>query len=101
MRLALAARITVAIISLLPLGILLGIPFAGGLRRVEELVPGTTPWVWAINGSASVISSILAVVLALSWGYRLLLTMAAACYLIATMDLLFGLRPPGSPSVPP
>ena len=101
LRLALAARITVAIISLLPLGILLGIPFAGGLRRVEELVPGAIPWVWAINGSASVISSILAVVLALSWGYRLVLAIAAACYLIATMDLLFGLRPPGSPSAPP
>lgn len=101
LHLALAARITVAILCLLPLGILLGIPFAGGLRRVEELVPGTIPWVWAINGSASVISSILAVVLALSWGYRLVLAIAAACYLIATLDLLFGLRPPGSPSAPP
>lgn len=83
----LPARISIAILCLLPLGGLMGVPFAGGLRRIEDLAPGLTPWIWAINGSASVISSVLAVVLALSGGYRLVLALAAGCYLVATLSL--------------
>ena len=69
--------------SLLPLGILMGVPFAGGLRAAERAAPGIIPWVWAINGSASVIATILATIVALSGGYRLVLGLAAACYVVA------------------
>ncbi len=75
------ARTGIAILSLLPLGICMGVPFAAGLRRVEQRLPGITPWVWAINGSASVISSVLAAILALSWGYQAVLWAAGLCYL--------------------
>ena len=81
----LPARMTIAIISLLPLGLLMGIPFAGGVQRIEEIVPGLIPWIWAINGSASVVSSILSAIVALSGGYRLVLALAAACYFAATV----------------
>ncbi|MEA3408492.1 MAG: hypothetical protein U9R48_10525 [Chloroflexota bacterium] len=75
------ARVGIATPSLLPLGVFMGVPFAGGLRRVERRAPGVTPWIWAINGSASVISSVLAAVLALSWGYHAVLATAGLCYL--------------------
>lgn len=78
------ARVGIAILSLLPLGVCMGIPFAAGLRRVEQRAPGITPWIWAINGSASVISSVLAAILALSWGYHAVLWAAGLCYLGAT-----------------
>jgi len=45
------------------------------------------PWIWAINGSASVVSSLLATLIALSGGYHLVLALAACCYLAATVAL--------------
>jgi hypothetical protein len=70
--------LTVAIIA--PLGYLMGLPFAGGLRVVESYEPGLVPWAWAINGSFSVISSVLAVMVALSLGFSAVLWLGAAAY---------------------
>jgi hypothetical protein len=85
MHMTLPARIAIASASLMPLGTLMGIPFPRGLRSVGDSAPGLIPWIWAINGSASVIAAILAIVLALTGGYRLVLQLAAACYLAATV----------------
>ena len=82
---ALPARMGISVLCLLPLGMLLGIPFAGGMRRIEERVPGLIPWAWAINGSTSVVGSIAATILALSAGYRVVLYAAALCYLGAAL----------------
>jgi hypothetical protein len=83
MALGWGTRMVIAVVALVPLGLLMGVPFVGGLRRVEGRAPGLTPWVWAVNGSASVVGSILATLLALSWGYRATLAVAAACYALA------------------
>jgi hypothetical protein len=79
----LVTRVPLALLCLVPIGFLMGIPFAGGLARLAETRGNLVPWVWAINGGASVIGSILATVLALSRGYRFVLAVAACCYLIA------------------
>lgn len=79
----LAARVPLALLCLAPIGFVMGIPFAGGLARMADAEGNLVPWIWAVNGSASVISSILATVLALSRGYRFVLALAACCYLIA------------------
>jgi spermidine synthase len=75
-----AARIAAGVLSLAPLGTLMGVPFAGGIRLVERIAPGIVPWAWAINGSASVISGVLAVMAALSWGFTAVLWLGAAAY---------------------
>ena len=82
---ALPSRVAIAAACLLPLGILMGIPFAKGMQRIEERIPGLIPWIWAINGGASVVSSVLAAVLALSAGYRLVLVLATSSYLGAAL----------------
>jgi spermidine synthase len=79
----LAGRLVVAVISLLPLGVLMGVPFARGLALFEERVPGITPWAWAVNGSASVISSVLAVMIAMSSGLSIVLWLGAGVYAVA------------------
>jgi hypothetical protein len=81
---ALPARMGLATVCVAPLGVLMGVPFVGGMRRAEEVAPGLVPWIWAINGSASVVSSLLATIIALCGGYRLVLAGAAGCYLVAT-----------------
>jgi hypothetical protein len=82
------ARFALSILVLAPLGYLMGIPFAGGLRVVERYDAAQVPWAWAINGSFSVISSVLAVIVALTWGFAAVLWLGAAAYGVAL--LMFG-----------
>jgi hypothetical protein len=73
------------------LGLLMGIPFPTGIAALKAGVPDLIPWAWAINGCASVLSSILAAMLALSWGFHGVLLLAAAAYaggLIAIIPLI-------------
>ncbi|MGQ9600078.1 MAG: hypothetical protein ACUVWZ_11760 [Anaerolineae bacterium] len=67
-------------LSLAPLGFLMGLPFPGGLSWLRERAPGLIPWAWAINGCASVLSSILAAIIALSAGFSWVLVAAALAY---------------------
>jgi hypothetical protein len=76
-------RIGLTVLVLAPLGYLMGIPFAAGLRRVEDREPTLVPWAWAINGSFSVISAVMAVMVALSWGFSAVLWLGAAAYAVA------------------
>jgi hypothetical protein len=78
-------RLVLSILVVAPLGYLMGLPFAGGLRVVETHDPALVPWAWAINGSFSVISSVLAVMVALTWGFAVVLWLGAAAYGAALM----------------
>ncbi len=106
-----ALRLGVAAVSLAPLGLLLGIPFPWGLRFLVAEggtqpaggASGLIPWAWAINGCASVISSVLAAIVAVSWGYAWVLAGAAAAYALAwasvtitQMGLAQAIRPSAS-----
>jgi len=73
-------RILLAILVIAPLGYLMGLPFAGGLQLVERHEPKLVPWAWAINGSFSVVSSVLAVMIALSWGFSIVFWLGAVAY---------------------
>jgi hypothetical protein len=73
-------RAGLTILAMAPIGFLMGLPFAGGLRIVETHEPALVPWAWAINGSFSVISSVLAVMIALSWGFSAVLWLGATAY---------------------
>jgi len=75
------ARLLVSTALLAPLGTLMGMPFPRGLSRLED-APLVT-WAWASNGALSVIASILAALVALSWGFSAVLVLGAGCYLAA------------------
>ncbi|MEM4724613.1 MAG: hypothetical protein QXP01_06340 [Candidatus Hadarchaeum sp.] len=76
-------RLAAAACSLGPLGFLLGQPMPGGIRLLEERAPQWIPWAWAVNGFASVISSIVAVMGAVSFGFSRILIAGAGMYLLA------------------
>jgi spermidine synthase len=78
-------RVGLTVLVVAPLGYLMGLPFAGGLRVVEVHAPPLVPWAWAINGSFSVISAVLAVMLAFSAGFSLVLWLGAAMYALALL----------------
>jgi hypothetical protein len=87
--LPLAARIGVSIVSVAPIGFLMGIPFPAGLEWMRESIPfdeknhaeGMVAWLWAVNGSTSVIASILSSLLSLSFGFNRTLAVGMICYL--------------------
>ncbi|MBW7881825.1 MAG: hypothetical protein H3C34_04170 [Caldilineaceae bacterium] len=74
------ARIAAAALCLAPLAFLMGMPFPLGLAWIERAYSSLTPWVWAVNGCASVISGVLAAILALSYGFTLVQLVGAGCY---------------------
>jgi len=78
-------RALVTTLVLAPLGLLMGVPFPAGLRRIGQTAPHLTPWAWAVNGCASVIGAVLAALMALNWGFSAVLGMAAAAYALAAM----------------
>ncbi len=77
----LAGRLALTAVCLAPAGFLMGMPLPGGVRLLSG--EGHTiliPWAWATNGAASVIASVLAALLALSFGFSRVLWLGAACY---------------------
>jgi hypothetical protein len=86
--LSLPLRLIVAVLSLGPLGFLLGLPLPGGIRLLEKGAPELIPWAWAVNGCASVLSSILAVMGAVTFGFSRVLAAGALAYLVAWFTVL-------------
>ena len=83
LKLPFAWRVTLTVIALFPLGLLLGVPFPAGLALVGRTAPRLAPWVWAVNGCASVVSAVLAAIIALTWGFSAVLWSAALAYGLA------------------
>jgi spermidine synthase len=79
---ALALRVAVAIAALAPLGFLLGAPLPQGVAWLQGRPQAAflVPWAWGVNGAASVIASVGAALLALSWGFAWVLACGALCY---------------------
>jgi len=86
-RLALVALLT------LPAGLLMGVPFPSGLRRLELTSPGAIPWAWAVNGAVSGVAGVVATMSLISYGATATLLIGALFYAGA----LFAARslPPG------
>jgi hypothetical protein len=78
-----AARFAVGVMSLAPLGVLMGIPFPKGIVWLEPSSPDLIPWAWGVNGAVSVVASVLAALVALSAGFTVVLIAGAICYGVA------------------
>jgi spermidine synthase len=77
------ARVLLAVIFILPAGFFMGIPFPTALSWTSRHHPEFVPWAWGINGYATVIGSVLAVILALYFGFQAVLWISVAIYVIA------------------
>jgi hypothetical protein len=84
----LPVRILLTAVALAPMGFLLGVPFAHGLRVVNAYHPALTPWAWAINGCASVVGSIVTVIISMNFGFVAVLVVAAITYAVGFASLL-------------
>lgn len=66
-----------------PVALLMGMPFPMGLALLDARAPALVPWAWGINGFASVISALLALILAMHFGYPAVMLAAAGLYACA------------------
>lgn len=73
-------RQLVSFIFLFPLGFLMGIPFPTGIKLLERDNARIIPWAWCINGCSSVVSSVLVILIALSFGFKITLILSATAY---------------------
>ncbi len=78
------ARVVAVMLLIAPLGLLMGAPFARGIAALHGAAD-LVPWAWAANGSASVVSAILAVMLSLSFGFTAVLLIGGGLYLLAAL----------------
>ena len=89
-----AYRLLVSAILLIPLGFLMGMPFPTGLRALAASPAPEFPaddgqnenaveWAWAMNAAASVLGSVLAMVIAIQFGLTVTLACGAFAYVLA------------------
>lgn len=87
-------RLIVSGVLLIPLGFVMGMPFPTGLRALaalpapefpsgQEASDNAVEWAWAMNAAASVLGSVLAMVIAIQFGLTVTLACGACAYVLA------------------
>jgi hypothetical protein len=89
---AIATRISISVAILLPIGFFMGMAFPIGMRRALSGAPSIAPWLWGVNGAASVCASVLVVVIALGAGISAAFWVGTGCYLAAFLAFRFSSR---------
>lgn len=81
-------KIFASVALIFPVGILLGFFFPTGMRLVEEVSGGQTPWYWALNGIFGVLFSAIAVFIAIYFGITTNIYLSAIGYALSTFALM-------------
>jgi hypothetical protein len=80
---SLAGRAGLTVLAILPIGFLMGMPFPLGMRWLAAGDTGRVGWAWSINGAASAVAGVLAAMLMIDLGSRVLLVLGGLAYLAA------------------
>jgi spermidine synthase len=83
-----ATRIAIAVATLVPIGVALGIPMPAGIRLLTARAPQMVTWAWGINGALSVVGATLAIFIAMNWGFGVTLLSASTIYLVGLAALI-------------
>ena len=67
----------------------MGMAFPIGMRRALRELPSLAPWLWGVNGAASVCASVAAVVIAIGAGISAAFWAGVACYGAALAALVW------------
>ena len=73
----------------MPFGFLLGIPFPTGLQILKQYnMDKYIPWMYGVNGILSVLGSIMAVILSMTFGFNITFLTGLAIYFILFIILI-------------
>jgi len=76
-------RVALSVALIAPFGIAMGMAMPIGLRRLGGLYPTGLPYAFGVNGIASVVGTVLAVAIAINFGFTVATLFSGACYLSA------------------
>ena len=71
------------VLLLAPLALFMGMPFPIGLQLVSDRQSSYIPWVWGVNGVASVIAPVLGSLLSVCLGFRVVMLLSLLLYGLA------------------
>ena len=80
LKLGIEARIAVTVLTLAPLAFFMGMPFPSGLALVQRSHGPLVPWAFGVNGGASVIASVVGILLAMAGGFSTSFLAAGIAY---------------------
>ncbi len=82
--LPIVVKICFSLVLIAPLAICMGMPFPVALSTLADNTQGQgqayIPWVWGVNGCASVISAVLASIVAIHFGFTIVILIAISLY---------------------
>lgn len=99
--LPLPGRVALSVLLLAPTSFAMGMPFPAGIRKIGALRPEFVPWACGVNGGMSVLSSIVAVIIAMVVGFKGVMCASAAIYLLAAVSISTGSSSSASLHTPP
>jgi len=76
-------KIAASVLLIAPLAFVMGMPFPMGLSELGRHSESLIPWAWGVNGCASVISAVAATLVAIHFGFTVVMVMALFFYLTA------------------
>jgi hypothetical protein len=77
---SLTAKIILSFIWIAPPAFFMGMPFPTGLKLISSAENNMVPWAWGINGVFSVISAVLATIIAVELGFVWVMLFAIGAY---------------------
>jgi len=80
MTLSAVAKIPMTLLMIAPLAFFMGMPFPLALAKLGDIAPDMIPWAWGVNGCASVVSAVLATLLAIHFGFNAVILLALLLY---------------------
>ena len=78
-------KVALSLLCIAPLGFWMGMPFPLVLADVKARAPDLVPWAWAVSGCASVLSVVLATLLAMQFGFVAVVSLAIVAYALAAL----------------
>jgi hypothetical protein len=94
-------RIAIAVALLAPLGLVMGMPFAIGMRSAAARSNAPTAFLWGINGATSVCASVFGVVIALFLGISASYWAGCLAYVLAAVSMIVITRRGSTPTPVP
>jgi hypothetical protein len=85
-------RIAVAVALLMPIGLVMGMPLAIGMRMAATRPNAPTSFLWGINGATSVCASVLGMAIALFFGIAAAFWIGWVAYAIAVVAMVVAVR---------
>ncbi|MFN8607076.1 MAG: hypothetical protein U0931_06070 [Vulcanimicrobiota bacterium] len=82
-------RLTVSTLLVTPLGLLMGMPCPLGFALLSQN-EAEAAWCWGLNGAAGVLASVMAILLALLLGLKMVMLLGACAYALSALALWRG-----------